>query len=324
MLSKRTLVALATLVSLAIVVVAAAGCGNLGGAEKYPTKQITYMTCFDPGGQSDREARRQQPYLEKALGQKVVVDYKVGGGGAVGWAEAARGKPDGYQITGINLPHIILQPMQQDVGYKTDQLLPISLFQSTPQGLIVLKNSPYKDLNSFVEAAKKNPGKLTIGGSATWSGSHIATLRLEKLTGAKFEYVPFTGAAPSITAFLGGHIDALMANSDDITKYRDQSILLGIASEERLPGVPDGKTFKEQGIDMVEIIARGVAVPAGTPQNVVDVLDKAFQEITKNPDIIAAQKQEGFVPMALNAKDSKAYIEKLIPVYKEITAGLSK
>ncbi|MHB0869920.1 MAG: tripartite tricarboxylate transporter substrate binding protein, partial [Chloroflexota bacterium] len=126
MLSQRLLVALATLVSLAVVVTAVAGCGSLGGGEKFPTKQITYMVTFDPGGQSDREARRQQPLLEKALGQKVVIDYKVGGGGAMGWAEAARGKADGYQITGINIPHIILQPMQQDVGYKTEQLLPIS------------------------------------------------------------------------------------------------------------------------------------------------------------------------------------------------------
>ncbi|HEX2922717.1 MAG TPA: tripartite tricarboxylate transporter substrate binding protein [Chloroflexota bacterium] len=321
MLSKRLVVALAALVSLAMLTIV--GCGSLGG-EKYPTKQVTYMTTFDPGGQSDREARRQQPYLEKALGQKVVIDYKVGGGGAMGWAEAARGKQDGYQITGINIPHIILQPMQQDVGYKTEQLLPISLFQSTPQGLMVLKNSPYKDLKSFIDAAKKNPGKLTIGGSSTWSGSHIAALRLEKLTGAKFEYVPFTGAAPSITAFLGGHVDSLMANSDDMVKYKDQSIALGIASEDKFTALPEAKTFKEQGIDMVEIIARGIAVPAGTPDTVVSVLDKVFLDIAKNPEIIEAQKKEGFAPIAMNSKEAKAYIEKLIPIYKELTAGLKK
>ncbi|MHB1159939.1 MAG: tripartite tricarboxylate transporter substrate binding protein [Chloroflexota bacterium] len=324
MLSQRLLVALATLVSLAVVVTAVAGCGSLGGGEKFPTKQITYMVTFDPGGQSDREARRQQPLLEKALGQKVVIDYKVGGGGAMGWAEAARGKADGYQITGINIPHIILQPMQQDVGYKTEQLLPISLFQSTPQGLIVLKNSPYKDLKSFIEEAKKNPGKLTIGGSATWSGSHIATMRLEKLTGAKFEYVPFTGAAPSITAFLGGHVNALMANSDDMVKYKDQSIPLGIASDGKFDALPEAKSFKDQGIDMVEIIARGIAVPAGTPENVVTALEKAFLEVAKNPEVVAAQTKEGFAPIAMNGKESKAYIEKMIPIYKEITAGLKK
>ena len=321
MLTTRAL-ALALLVTLSMVAVS--GCGALGGGEKFPTKQITYMVTFDPGGQSDREARRQQPHLEKALGQKVIIDYKVGGGGAVGWAEAARGKPDGYQVTGINIPHIILQPMQQDVGYKTEDLLPIALFQSTPQGIMVLKNSPYNSLQDLLDAAKKDPGKITIGGSATFSGSHIATLRLEKMTGTKFEYVPFTGAAPSITAFLGGHVNALMANSDDLVKYKDQAKVLAIAAPEKFAALPEAKTFKELGIDLVEIIARGVAVPAKTPENVVSVLEKAFLEVAKNPEIVEQQQKEGFMPMAMGSKESKEYIQKLIPVYKEIVEQLQK
>ncbi len=322
MLARWTTLALATLVSLAVL--AAAGCGSLAGGDKFPTKQITYMVTFDPGGQSDREARRQQPYLEKALGQKVIVDYKVGGGGALGWAEAARGKPDGYQVTGINIPHIILMPMQQDVGFKTEQLLPVSIFQSTPLGLIVLKSSPYKTLQDFLDDAKKNPGKLTIGGSGTFTGPHIATLQLQKLTGTKFEYVPFTGAAPSITAFLGGHITALMANSDDVYKYRDQEVVLGMATDAKFSPMPEAKSFKEQGVDLVETVDRGVAVPAGTPDNVVSVLEKTFLDLTKNTEIVDAQKKEGFVPMSMGSKESKEYIQKLIPRYKQITESLKQ
>ncbi len=322
MLTRLLAITLVSLVSLALVV--AAGCGSLAGGGKFPTKQITYMVTFDPGGQSDREARRQQPYLEKALGQKVIVDYKVGGGGALGWAEAARGKPDGYQVTGINIPHIILMPMQQDVGFKTEQLLPVSIFQSTPLGLIVLKSSPYKSLKDFIDDAKKNPGKLTIGGSGTFTGPHIATLQLQKLTGARFEYVPFTGAAPSITAFLGGHITALMANSDDVFKYRDQETVLGMATPDKFPPMPDAKSFKEQGVDLVETVDRGVAVPARTPANVVSVLEKAFVDLTKNPEIVEAQKKEGFVPMSMGSKESQDYIQKLVPRYQEITNSLKK
>ncbi len=183
MLTGKLALALAALVTL--VMVSISGCGSLGKGDDYPNKQITYMVTFAPGGQSDREARRQQPYLEKALGQKIVIDYKDAGGGAVGWAEAARGKPDGYQITGINLPHIIIQPLQQDVGYKTEQLLPVAMFQSTPLGLIVLNNSPYKNVKDLVDAAKKNPGKITVGGSGTGSGPQFATLQLHKLTDTK-------------------------------------------------------------------------------------------------------------------------------------------
>ena len=119
------------------------GTSAIGQEKPYPTKSITYLVTFDPGGQSDREARRQQPLLEKILGQKVIVDYKVGGGGALGWSELVRSQPDGYLMAGINIPHIILQPMQQATGYKTDQIVPVALFQRTPLALAVLKTSPY-------------------------------------------------------------------------------------------------------------------------------------------------------------------------------------
>ncbi len=320
MLTRKLALALAALVAL--VMVSAAGCGSLAKGDDYPNKQITYMTTFAPGGQSDREARRQQPYLEKSLGQKIVIDYKDAGGGAVGWAEAARGKPDGYQITGINIPHIIIQPMQQDVGYKTEQLLPVAMFQSTPLGLIALNNSPYKNVKDLVDAAKKNPGKITVGGSGTGSGPQFATLQLQKLTDTKYEYVPFNGAAPSITAFLGGHIDALMANSDDVVKYSDQSRVIGFATEDRFPALPNALTFKEQGVNLVETVDRGVAVPAGTPANIVTKLEKAFLDISALQEVKDAQKKEGFVTLAMNSKDSQAYVQKLIPRYKDIMATL--
>ena len=111
-------------------------------AQAYPTRQISYLICFDPGGQSDREARRQQPHLDKILGQKVIIDYKVGGGGALGWRELVRAKPDGYTVGGFNIPHVILQPLQQEVGYKTEQIEPVVVFQRTPLGLAVLDTSP--------------------------------------------------------------------------------------------------------------------------------------------------------------------------------------
>ena len=222
------------LVVLIVSVAMASGIGTsaLAQEKNYPTKAITYLTTFNPGGQSDREARRQQPLLEKILGQKVIVDYKVGGGGALGWSELVRSKPDGYLICGINIPHIILQPMQQETGYKTEQIVPVSIFQRTPLALAVLKDSPYKDLKEFLAAAKDKPGEISIGGSGTFSGHHIATLRLQKMSGAKFNYVPFTGAAPQITAFLGGHVNAIFGNSDDLVKHADNIRVLGTADDQ--------------------------------------------------------------------------------------------
>ncbi len=293
-------------------------------AADFPTKVVTYLITFDPGGQSDREARRQQPHLEKILGQRVLIDYKVGGGGALGWRELVKSKPDGYTIAGFNIPHIILQPLQQEVGYKTEQIIPVALFQRTLLALAVLNTSPFKTLQEFVDYAKKNPGALTVGGSGTFSGPHMAALRFQKLSGTSITYVPFTGAAPQTMAFLGGHVAAAFSNSDDLVRYKDKIRVLAFASEQRYPDFPDTPTFKEQNVDMVEAVDRGVAVPPGTPEPVIQKLEAAFLQIARNPEIQAEMKTQGFVPLAMGHKETQAHIEKMTAIYKELAAGLKK
>jgi tripartite-type tricarboxylate transporter receptor subunit TctC len=321
-MQNKTVVVVLGLVIVIVLVAACAGAPPARQEEPYPTKRITYMIPFDPGGQSDREARRQQPFLEKSLGQKIVIENKPGGGGAVGWTELVRAQPDGYYIAGISLPHIVLQPLQQDTGYKTEQILPVCLFQRNFEGLAVPSDSPYKTLQEFMDAAKAKPGELTVGGTGTFTGQHIATLHLQKLTGVQFSYVPFTGSAPQMTAILGGQVNAVMANSDDLVKYKDQLRVLAIASAERFPPLPDVPTFKESGIDMIETIDRGVGVPAGTPEYIVKKLEAAFLDYAKNPDIVAAMTKEGFVPLAMGSKESQEYVDSMLATYKELVKDI--
>jgi len=320
----RKKVIVATVITLAMFIGGNQKQARAQTEKPYPTKSITYLVTFDPGGQSDREARRQQPHLERILGQKVIIDYKVGGGGALGWRELVRSKPDGYLIAGINIPHIILQPLQQEVGYKTDQIIPVAFFQRTPLGLAVLNTSSFKTLQEFLDYGKKHPGALTIGGSGTFSGHHMATLRLEKLSAVKFTYVPFTGAAPQTMAYLGGHVAAIFGNSDDLVKYKDKTRVLAFAIDKRFPDYPESPTFKELGIDLGEAIDRGVAVPPGTPDPIVRKLETAFMEIAHNSEIQAEMKKQGFVPLAMGHEESKAYVEKMTAIYKELAAGLKK
>ncbi len=285
-------------------------------SQSYPTRQLTYLIPFDPGGQSDVEARRQQPHLSRILGQQVLIDYKVGGGGALGWRELVKSKPDGYLFCGFNIPHTILQPLQQEVGYKTEQLVPVALFQRTPIGLAVPANSPYQTLKEFIEAAKKDPGKLSVGGSSFFSGTHFATLLFDKLAGIKLSYVPFTGSAPQVTALLGGHTDAGMTFSNDLVRFKDKLRILAMATDERFEDFPDVPTFKELGFDVVEAVDRGVIVPPKTPPEIVAKLEAAFLEIAKNPEIQAQMKEQGFVPLAMGAAETKAYLDKLTARYK--------
>lgn len=299
--------------------------GQTSAQEKpFPTRQLTYLVCFDPGGQSDRGARLYQPHLDKILGQKVIIDYKVGGGGALGWRELTRAKPDGYTFAGFNIPHVILQPLQQDVGYKTEQIVPMMIFQRTPLGVAVLNTSPFKTLKEFIEHAKNNPGAVSIGGSGSFSGYHMATLRLEKLTGTKITYVPFTGSAPQMTAFLGGHITAVFGASDDLTIHKDKLRVLGFATNERFPGFPDAPTLKEQGVDMAEAVDRGVAVPPGTPEPVIKKLESAFLQVANMPEIQTEMKRQGFIPMAMGHAESKAYLQQMTAIYKDLAAGIKK
>ena len=159
-----------------------------GGAvsAEYPAKALTYIICFNPGGESDITARIQEPVLKKYFGQEVVITYKIGGGGSVGWSELLRSKPDGYTIAGDNLPHIILQPLERgDAGYKTMDLKQIYMFESTPDLLVVREDSPYKTLKDLIDYAKANPpGVVTVGGSGSSTANDLGTTMLNKAAGS--------------------------------------------------------------------------------------------------------------------------------------------
>jgi tripartite-type tricarboxylate transporter receptor subunit TctC len=303
----------AVLAGLAIL---AAALPALAGEVAYPTRQLTYLVTWDPGGQSDVEARRQQPLLEKILGQKVNVTYRPGGAGAIGWAEMVRARPDGYQITGINVPQISILPMLQDVGFKTEQVLPVNLFHWTPNLLAGRKDAPYKTMKELVEYAKANPGKVRIASTGTNSLGHTAALLVSKASGAKFEYVPFTGTAPLMTALLGGHIDVAITVSSDAVSFGDRVNVLGMASQKRSEFLPNVPTLKEQGVDVTTGSYRGVAVPVGTPDPIVRKLEKAFLEICKNAEYVETQKKGGYEPIAMGVEESKAEIARMAGLFR--------
>ena len=285
---------------------------------EYPDKPITYTIPFNPGGESDITARLQEPILEKDLGVTVNVTHKPGGGGAVAWSEFQRtAKPDGYSIIGCNIPHIIGQPLlRKDAGYKTDGFKVIMWFHFTPNVLVVSKDSPYKTLDDFIAYAKKNPKAATVGGSGTYSANHLETLRLQKAAGVELTYVPHTGTGPIIPALMGGHLMAAMSYSMVSVNYKDKFRTLAVASEERVPAMPDVPTFKELGYDIVGGAFRGVAAPLGTPQPVVDRLAEAYTNANK----IIAKKQVdmGFVMTYATGDDAQKLVEKMREAYSGV------
>jgi tripartite-type tricarboxylate transporter receptor subunit TctC len=300
--------------------------GAANAAAGFPTKRITYNICFNPGGESDITARFQEQLLKKVLGQDISINYKIGGGGALCWAELVQGKPDGYTIAGHNLPHIILQPMEMgNAGYKTLDLKNIYMFQSTPNMLLVRNDSPYKTLKDFVEAAKKNPpGVFTVGGSGTSSANDLGTTMLSKAAGIQLTYIPFGGTGSAVPALLGSHVTALMSYSTMAIQYKGKFRALAVASEKRMEVLPDVPTFLEQGYDIVEGAYRGVAAPPGTPDEVIKVLADAFDKVMKDPEVRKKMDQNGFKTEFLGPEASLALVKKKMVEYEAIMKELGR
>jgi tripartite-type tricarboxylate transporter receptor subunit TctC len=309
---KRYLILLAgTLILLPALVLAA----------DFPKGPITYIIPFNPGGQSDVEARLQQPHLEKILGVPIVINYMPGAGGALAWTKFVQAKPDGYSVCGINIPHIILQPLsQKDANFKTEELKPLCLFESTPIGLVVKKDSKINSVKDFIEFGKNNPGKITVGISGKFSGHHMASLQFSKMTGVKLTDVTFTGAAPQVTALLGGHVEAIWGNSSDLVGHREQMKILAIGTQKRMDTLKEVPTFEEQGMKFYPRIDRGVAVPKTTPADLTAKLEKAFLDTVNMPDYQSKIISAGFVSLILNGQQATQYITEQTEIFKKLLA----
>lgn len=291
---------------------------------KFPTKPVTYLIPFNPGGESDIFARAQQPLLEKELGESVLISYKTGGGGSVGWGELIRSKPDGHFTAGFNLPHIILQPLQRKAsGYQTKDIKPVMIFMSTPNILAVKKDSPFNTLDDLIKAAREKPGTITLGGSGSNTANHLGVVRLNKLADVKISYVPFTGTGDAMPAFLGGHVSGLMTYTTMGIQYKNDMRVLAVATEQRFASLPDVPTFKELGYDLVEGAYRGLAVPPKTPKAVVDILFKACHVANTNPEFIKKMADLGFNLENLGPEASNKLIDEKIVAYKEVLADLA-
>lgn len=289
-------------------------------AADYPERPITWIVSFDPGGGSDIEARRVQDRLQEILGTRIQIEYRSGGGGAVGWSEFVKADPDGYTVAGLVIPHIVIQPLAlEDPGYQTEQIRAAAWTVAAPGALLVSKDSPYQTLEDFVNAAKENPGGLTIGGVATFSGSDLSLAQFASQADIDVTYVPVTGgAAPLITDLLGGHVDAAFLASSHAVRNSDRVRTLAIAGDERLASLPDVPTFSEFGYNVTIAFAWGVGMPAGTPEPIVEKFGNAVVQAMKDIGADQAVIEEGLDPILLGPDQAQAYVDEQVQTYTEL------
>ncbi len=306
------LMRLAVLASALLIpasVVTAAGHGN------YPDKPVNYIIPFGPGGESDITARHQQPFFKEKFKNDLVISYKPGGGGAVGWSQLNSAKGDGYTIMGINLPHIIVKPMQKEVGFKTDEITGVYMFHYTPDALVVRADSEFKTLQDVIDYAKANPGKLTHSGSGKGTANHLAQIQFDDMAGVKTTYVAFKGTGKAVAALLGGQVKAQWGYTSVGAKHEGKVRLLAVAMEERHPKFPDVPTFKELGFDLVSGAYRGIAVPKSTPEEVRVRLSKMIGEINADPEFRKRMENDGMALLDVDYAGMQAFMEEKKAVY---------
>lgn len=282
------------------------------GWAAYPEKPVNMIIAFTAGGSSDVQARIMQKYWDKISPQPWVFVYKPGAGGILGFTEISRAKPDGYTVGGLNVPHVILQNLAQNAQFNQDSFDYIAQVVNDPQCIAVRKNNKFKNVNEIQDFAKKNPEKLKVGLVGPLSGHHIMYLDWQKkFPDAKLTHVFYKGAADQNAALLGGEIDLIFGNINDVMRSIDEFNVLAIAATERNSFLPNVPTMREQGLDMVSDIRRGFVAPKGLKPQELQTLREMFKKICENPDYIADMKKAGQPHEYMDGPAFEAYIKSL-------------
>ena len=309
--------------SIRSVLAALSVCATAALAQPCLENNLQYWQAFPPGGESDLSARHQQAVLRKKCASiETIVQYKAGAGGALMWSQMNSLPGDGFNVVGINLPHIVFQPIEGQVQYKTADITPVFWFHYTPDTLVVPTSSGIKNFAEFIEAAKKDPGKLSLGGSGLNSANHAAHERLNAAFGIKTIYVPFKGTGDMTTSVLGGQVDGAMTYVPFVVANKTRVRPLAVAMDKRHPLIPDVPTFKELGVNWVDGAYRGIGVPKSTPPEQRKRLSDLWMALNNDPEMKDLAAKSGFELVNVGLEQMDAFMKERTQLYTEGAARL--
>ncbi|MBX6743443.1 MAG: tripartite tricarboxylate transporter substrate binding protein [Acetobacteraceae bacterium] len=282
---------------------AAAGGGALVASARaqgaWPSRPIRMVVPFPPGGLVDTLARAVSQHLSGQLGQPVVVENRAGAGGNIGADIVAKAAPDGYMLLATSLgPLAVNQYIYRSMPYDTQTAFaPIVLLANTPKVMCVANARPWHSAQEVIEAAKASPGRLTAGSAGPGSSLHLALELFKRITGTDIQHVPYRGAAPAVTDLAAGQIDMLIDNVPNILgQIRGNGVRpLAVATERRLPQLPDVPTMAESGVNFVFGTAFGLVAPRGTPPEIIERVARAVNAALREPEIGGRLAEQGAI-----------------------------
>ena len=282
-------------------------------AQDYPSRPVTMIVPFPPGGVADIVGRPLAAVMEKSLKQPVVVVNRTGAGGAVGMAAAAKSAPDGYTIL-MALSSVSIFPLSDRINgkapaYEMSDLAPIALVTADPTVLVVRADSPWRTLKEFVATARAYPGQINYSSSGVYGTLHVAMEIFANSANVKLFHVPYQGGGPALTALLGGQVHALASGpAPAVAQIKGGKVrALASWSTERLPLLPEIPTFKELGYDAEFYIWSGVFAPAATPPEILMKIRQAVRQAANSPEFRGAMDKVQTPVSYLDAPEFKKY-----------------
>lgn len=313
---------------LAAGLVAAAG---LAVAQNgYPTKPVTMIVPFPPGGLADVVGRPVAEAMGRELGQTVVVENKGGAGGGIGMAQVAKAQPDGYTILMALSSYSVIPEADQILGrapmYAFNALRPIARITADPTVLAVRADAPWKTVKDFVEDAKKRPGAINYGSSGNYGTMHVPMEILAQNAGIKMTHVPFTGAGPAVIALLGGQVDALSTGPATVLQHvkAGKIKVLGHWGSATLQTMPDVPSLKQAGYDAEYAQWSGLFVPAATPEPVVQKLRAAARAAANDAKVKEVILNAGSPILYQDTPDFERYVQADVRRMAEVVKKMGK
>lgn len=295
----------------------------------WPSKQITMIVPFPPGGQADFAARPVAEAMKRLWGQNVVVENRGGAGGAVGNAAAARAAPDGYtMLMTLSSMAVLVEAMRlfgRAPTYEMNQFIPIARVLADPGVISVAANTPYKSIKDLVEAAKKEPGKIAYSHSGNYGASHVPVEMFSQAAGIRMVPVPYRGAGPAMNDVVAGQIPVTHSAPTTAKQLHTAGKIRSLASlgAKRADAMPDIPTLIELGYKDVEYyIWAGLFVQAGTPAPVVKKISDGMRTIMSDKAAMKPFVDSGSPPAYMDQAEFSRFIEadskRLIPVVRKI------
>lgn len=304
--------------------------GSALAQDNWPSRPISMVVPFPPGGVADTVGRPVAQALARELKQSVVVENKAGVGGAIGIAAVAKAKPDGYTLL-MSLASMTTIPEADKINDKASlfqmaQLKPIARFTADPVVLIVRNDAPWKTVQEFVADVRSKPGKYSYASSGNYGTMHVPMEMLKANANLRMLHVPYTGAGPALIALLGGQVDAVATGPATVLQHIKGGKLKALAhwGEGPLASLPGVPTLKEAGFPLEYAQWSGLFVPADTPDAVVNKLRAAAHQAADDPAVKTAINGAGSSIMYMDAPQFQAYLDTDVRKMGDIVRKIGK